>query len=247
LSLNNISIKPNNHRIYQCPFEKKIQLLNKLILDNAGSEIVVVSSKDPQNIKDNLDNKEIKVVEDRELVKDKELQGEIIIGFDMPIKDIVYIARTQRATLKSFMLLDESEQKDLHEIEALLGRAIKQDHIEGFEYPQIKSKNADEPKRKKLSKDEIKEVAKKRYESSTQEKPKFDKPKRDFRGDDKKDDKWAKKKKAPNKFLGKDENGKAMFSGKSGERNHRYDGTPKDKYDAPKTTGKVIKVKAKKK
>ena len=27
--------------------------------------------------------------------------------------------------------------------------------------------------------------------------------------------------------MGKDENGKPIFSGKSGERNHRYDGTPK--------------------
>jgi len=242
LSLNNISIKPNNHRIYQCPFEKKIQLLNKLILDNAGSEIVVVSSKETQNIKDNLDNKEIKVVEDRELVKDKELQGEIIIGFDMPIKDIVYIARAQRATVKSFMLLDESEQKNLHAIEALLGRAIKQEKVEDFNYVVIPKEN-NKPVKKSLSKDEIKEVAKKRYEKSTQEAPK-----RDFRQEQSNDGgKWEKKKKAPNKFLGKDENGKAMFSGKSGERNHRYDGTPKNKYDAPKTTGKVIKVKAKKK
>jgi len=240
LSLNNISIKPNNHRIYQCPFEKKIQLLNKLILDNAGSEIVVVSSKEPQNIKDNLENKEIRVVEDRELVKDKELQGEIIIGFDMPIKDIVYIARAQRATVKSFMLLDESEQKNLHAIEALLGRAIKQEKVEDFNYV-VTPKESKKPVKKSLSKDEIKEVAKKRYEKSTQEKPK-----RDFRKEKPSDGKWEKKKKAPNKFLGKDENGKAIFSGKSGERNHRYDGTPKDKYDAPKTTGKVIKVKAKK-
>jgi superfamily II DNA/RNA helicase len=241
LSLNNISIKPNNHRIYQCPSEKKLDLLNKLILDNAGSEIVVVSSKDPQNIKDNLENKEIKVVEDRELVKDKELQCEIIIGFDIPIKDIVYIARAQKATVKSFMLLDESEQKNLHAIEALLGRAIKQEKVEDFNYVVIQ-KDTTLPARKSLSKDEIKEVAKKRYEASTQEKPK-----RDFRKDKPSDGKWDKKKKAPNKFLGKDENGKALFSGKSGERNHRHDGTSKDIYDAPKTTGKVIKVKAKKK
>ena len=55
-----------------------------------------------------------------------------------------------------------------------------------------------------------------------------------------------KKKKAPNKFLGKDENGKAIFSGKSGERNHRYDGTPKDRYNAPKKVGKAIKIKSRK-
>jgi hypothetical protein len=100
-------------------------------------------------------------------------------------------------------------------------------------------------KSKKLSKSEIVEIAKKRHTDATVEKKKFDKPKRDFKKDDS-SDKWEKKKKAPNKFLGKDENGKAIFSGKSGERNHRYDGTPRDKYDAPKKVGKKISIKARK-
>lgn len=54
-----------------------------------------------------------------------------------------------------------------------------------------------------------------------------------------------KKEKKPNKYLGKDANGKALFSGKSGERNHYYDGTPKEKNT--KLTGKTIQVKVKKK
>ena len=241
-----ISIKPNNHRIYQCPNDKKIELLNKIIQENNNEDILVVCSNEPEALKEKLQNQDIKVIQDRELVQDKDLQCDFLISYDMPIKAIVYMARVSKAMKKAVMLLDESEQNALHAIETLLGRTIKQDRIEGFEYPQKESKNTNEPKRKKLSKDEIKEVAKKRYESSTQEKPKFDKPKRDFRNDDKKDDKWAKKKKSPNKFLGKDENGKAIFSGKSGERNHRYDGTPRDKYDAPKTTGKRINIKARK-
>ncbi|MEO1954850.1 MAG: hypothetical protein ABGW74_09105 [Campylobacterales bacterium] len=107
----------------------------------------------------------------------------------------------------------------------------------------------------------IKEVAKKRYDEKTGnvekkdfdkpkfDKPKFDKPKKEFKKSDRSEtpDKWKKKKKAPNKYLGKDENGKAIFSGKSGERNHRYDGTPRDKYDAPKKSGKKIKIKSLKK
>ena len=243
----NLLIKPNNHRIYQCPFDKKIELLNKLIEDNSNSSIVVVTAKDAKNIQDNLTNKDIKVLEDKQLIKDKTLTAEIIIGFDIPIKNIVYMARAGKATEKSFMLLDESEQNELHFIETLLGRAIKQESVEGFYYPIVKR---EEPIRKKLSKDQIKEVAKKRYESSTQEKPKYDdtksdKPKRDFR-DKPGEGKWDKKKKNPNKFLGKDENGKALFSGKSGERNHRYDGTPRDRYDAPKVTGKKINIKARK-
>lgn len=236
-----ISIKPNNHRIYQCPNDKKLELLNQIIDQNKNEDILVVCSIEPDILKEKLQNQNIKVIEDRDLVKDKDLKCDFLISYDMPIKAIVYMARVSKALKKAVMLLDESEQKTLHSIEALLGRAIKQEIIEGFEYPQKESKNSDEFARKKLSKDEIREVAKKRYESSTQEKPKFDKPKRDFKSDDKKVDKWAKKKKAPNKFLGKDENGKAKFSGKSGERNHRHDGTPREKL-----TGKKISIKARK-
>jgi len=252
LPLQTLTIKPNNHRIYQCPHDKKIELLNKIIADNTGVEIIVTTANDAKVIQEKIENKNIKIFEDKELVKDKELRSAIVIGFDIPIKDIVYIARASRATEKSFMLLDESEQNELHFIERILGRAIKQEKVEGFEYLVVE-KEIDPKAKKPLSKDDIKEVAKKRYEQSTQEPKKaYDKPKGDFKKDDKfkkndkfkKDDKWAKKKKAPNKFLGKDENGKAIFSGKSGERNHRYDGTPRDKYDAPKVIGKKINIKA---
>jgi len=88
-------------------------------------------------------------------------------------------------------------------------------------------------------------------------KPKFDKSDRKPYDKDKKDDKkgsyskdfkksdsWDKKDKKKNQFLGKDENGKAIFSGKSGDRNHRHDGTQKDKYNVPKKTGRTINIKA---
>ena len=84
------------------------------------------------------------------------------------------------------------------------------------------------------------------------------KPKKEYKSDDKKDfkkdfkksdkdDKWAKKKKEPNKYLGKDENGKAIFSGKSGERNHRHDGTTRDASYPPKKVGRKINIKSLKK
>jgi hypothetical protein len=38
-----------------------------------------------------------------------------------------------------------------------------------------------------------------------------------------------------------------MFSGKSGDRNHRHDGTQRDRYDAPKVTGKTININSMKK
>ncbi len=239
-----MSIKPNNHRIYQCKTDKKLELLNKVILDNSNLDILVVCSKESQIIKNALENREIKVIEDKELIKNKDLKCEMLISYDLPIKNIVYTARLSKATKKAIILLDESEQKDLYEIEMLLGRAIKQEKIEGFEYEKSEPKDID-PKRKTMSKEQIKEVAKKRYEEKTGE-PKektYDKPKRDYGDEDKKSyDKngkknWDKKKKAPNKFLGKDKNGKAIFSGKSGDRNHHYDGTPK-------TSGRTINIKA---
>ena len=39
---------------------------------------------------------------------------------------------------------------------------------------------------------------------------------------------WAKKEKKVSKYIGKDENGKAMFSDKTRDRNHCYDGKPRD-------------------
>lgn len=242
MSSDTISIKPNNHRVYQCPAEKKIELLKELILQNSSADIVVVCASDAPALQESLANATVKVIEDRELVKDKELRYEILISYDMPIKAIVYMARVTKATQKAFLLLDKSEQNELYAIEMLLGRAIKQEKIEGYEYPEIIKEASTKPAYKKMSKDEIKGEAKKRYEAKTQDAPKKEyKPKQEFK---KSDEKWAKKPKPKNKFLGKDESGKAIFSGKDGERNHRYDGTPRGKYDAPKAGGRKISIKA---
>ena len=241
MSSNSITIKPNNHRILQCPTTQKIALINKLIEESKYKDILIVSSTNATTLKESIENKKVRVIEDKELVKDKELTCEFLISYDMPIKAIVYMARVGKATEKAVMLLDESEQNDLHSIETILGRAIKQDSIEGFKYEVIEKVEDDRPKRKKLSKDEITEIARQRHEDATVEKPK-----KEYKKPREGDGKWDKKKKAPNKFLGKDENGKAIFSGKSGDRNHRYDGSKKESYDAPKKVGKTISIKARK-
>jgi len=212
MSATAITIKPNNHRIYQCPQDKKIELLKKIIEQNSSEDILVVCSSEVDSLKEKLSEQNIKVVEDREVVKDKTITSDFLISYDMPIEAIVYVERLGRARQKAIMLLDESEQKALHSIEMLLGRAIKQEKIEGFEYPQKAKPLAKRTVIKKLSAQEIKEVAKKRYESSTREKPTYDKensdkdesrkPKRDFRDKPKKDDKYAKKRPAP-KVTGK--------------------------------------------
>ena len=265
MSSKSITIKPNNHRIYQCPNDKKIELINKIISENEKMDIVVACSCDVTAIRDAIENKKVTVIEDRNLVKSTELSYEMLISYDLPIKAIVYMARVAKALEKAVILVDESEQKSLHDIEMLLGRAIKQDVIEGFEYPIAEKKVDSERPMRKMTPTQIKEEAKKRYDEKTKEpEEKVYKPKRDYGDEDKKSyskdgkkkefkkdfnksdsaGKWDKKKKEPNKFLGKDENGKAIFSGKSGDRNHRYDGTQKDKYDAPKKVGRKISIKA---
>lgn len=73
----------------------------------------------------------------------------------------------------------------------------------------------------------------------------FKKPYDKDKKDGSKSDTWAKKDNKGSKFLGKDENGKAIFSGKSGERNHRHDGTKRE--STPVLTGKKIQIKSLKK
>jgi hypothetical protein len=274
------TIKPNNHRVHPCPNDKKLSLVNKLISDNRESKIIVVTSIDAKSVEDYLQNENsqalenVQVLDDKTLIKDENLTCDLLISLDVPGKAIIYIARLSHTTSRALLLINETEQKLLYPIETLLGRVIKQDIIEGFEYVVIEKPETDSKYApKKMTQSQIKEEAKKRYDKETGEpKPKreysddkkdFKKDfkrddKKDFKRDDKKDfkkdfnksdkdDKWAKKKKEPNKYLGKDENGKAIFSGKSGERNHRYDGSARDASYPPKKVGRKINIKALKK
>lgn len=250
------SIKPTNHRVYPCPNDKKLSLLQQIIDQNSDSKIIIVTSQDLSSIKESLvDATKVKVLDDEALFKDESIKCDLLISLDLPQKAILYIKRLSHTTSKALLILNESEQKLLYPIETLLGRAIKQEIVEGFEYEK-KEKKETRPRQKQMSKQDIKDVAKKRYDEGTRDpdeakkefkKPqgdkKFDKPRRD----DDKAKQWEKKKKAPNKFLGKDEKGKAIFSGKSGDRNHRHDGSPKESYDAPKKVGKKINIKSLKK
>lgn len=222
-----ITLKANNHRIYQCPENKKLELLKKIINDNTEFDIVIATVEDTTLLKDAIDSEKIKILQDNELVKLKNLECDLMISYDMPIKAIVYMARISKTRKRAVMLLTQNEQKNLHAIETLLGRAIKQESIEGFMY-EVEEKVPST--KKKITKEKIKEIAKERHENATVDKPK--------------NTSFENRKKAPNKFLGKDESKKEIFSAKSGDRNHRYDGTSKDKYSTPKKIGKKINIKA---
>lgn len=263
MSDSQITLKHNKHRIYPCPKDKKISLLRLLFAQNSNLDTVVAANSDIELIKEALGDKSIKIFSDKELLKMPDFRCELLISYDLPAA-IVYMARLAKATEGAIILLDIDEQKDLYPIETLLGRVIRQEVLEGFEYEYTKMKIApktpikekksfDKPKRdcEKPKYDKPKRDGEKpKYDKSKKdgEKPKYDKAKKDdtkssYKPFDKPktDDKKGKK---PNKFLGKDENGKAKFSGKSGERNHRYDGTPK--VEAPKKEARKIPIKERK-
>jgi superfamily II DNA/RNA helicase len=193
---------------------------------------MVVSSNNLDIIKEALKNKNILVKNDEEIMKIPELTCDLIISYDLPQTAATYLQRVVRATQKALILLDSYEQNNLYPIETMLGRTIKQEIISGFEPEVIVEKKTAFTKSTK-SQEKANEDEKKAQEQKDARKKEF-----------KKSDKFVKKDKKPNKFLGKDENGKAIFSGKSGDRNHRHDGTKKDKVDSPKKTGRAINIKA---
>ena len=295
MSTTEISIKHNNHRVHPCPSEKKLELLNLLIKKNSKMKITIVTANNLELLKKTINEGNITVVDDNELIKSNDLISELLISYDLPDRAIIYMARLAKATGAALILLDSSEQKELYPIETLLGRAIKQEVVAGFEYQNVeKFKVAQESKKPK------KEYA---FNASSGEKPKYDKPKRDgfksekkpydrakgdvstsekkpydkakkadfnsekkpydktkkddFKSDkkpydkakqgtssDNKPKKWDNKNKSQNKFLGKDENGKAIFSGKSKDRNHRYDGSAKETPETVQKVGRKINIKA---
>jgi len=129
MSTNSITIKPNNHRIFQCPTDKKIELLNDIIAQDKKLDILVVTAGDASTIKEQLDNKDIRVIEDKDLVKDKELTCQYLISFDLPIKAIgnsAFVKENDTITIKktkssnSFELPQKLNFKDFSkEIEPL--------------------------------------------------------------------------------------------------------------------------------
>ncbi|MDD3059387.1 MAG: hypothetical protein PHW94_00415 [Sulfurimonas sp.] len=280
---NSISIKANNHRIYQCFEHKKKQLLSEVMEENAGADILIITSKNAGKLKEHINNPQIRVMSDEELSEMPQTKCEVLINFDLPQSAQSYFDRVSKATVKAVTIVDIAEQKLLYPIETVIGRVIKQEIRPGYGYvtkkdianaklkEELKAMRQKEKEKKELPPkrdfkpkredgDKPKRDFKPRTENSEKKeyRPKRDDDKRDFRPkkdegekrsykpDEKKNDSWDKKKKS-NTFLGHDETGKAKFSGKSGERNHRYDGTKKETFDAPKKPARTINIKERKK
>ncbi|MDO9266372.1 MAG: hypothetical protein Q7U00_04730 [Sulfurimonas sp.] len=257
MSNNQISIKHNKHRVHPCPNDKKLSLLAQLIAQNSTLKTVVAVTNNIELIKEAITADNVTILDDEELAKATELKCELLISYDLPSTAATYMSRLAKATDSAIVLLDISEQKHLYPIETLLGRVIKQEIVAGFEYEeQEKMKIAPKPAPKREYAFNANSDDKPKYDKKPFEKPKYDKkpfekssydrPKRDGESSERKPFEKPKYDKKPNKFLGKDESGKAKFSGKSGDRNHRHDGTKKEAYSPPKNVGRIIPIKARK-
>lgn len=239
MSSTTVSVKRHNHRVHPCASERKEELLKFLITRNAGLSILVVTANDPVPIQNMVSDEHIIVMSDAALTDAPELQCDLLISYDLPEKAIAYMARLSRTKTHALILLDPKEQKQLYPIETLLGRNIMQETISGYE-PDSAVKAAKE--RKNYKDKNPKHEYKPRQNSNRPDRKHDDKRERDdkrspqkpYSSDSKeanKSGKYSKKKRQPSKYIGKDENGKPIFSGKTHERNHRYDGTPRENTD----------------
>lgn len=203
-------VKRQNHRLHPCPTPRKNALLAHLITRYNNKSVLILTKGNTEAIA-LPETKNITCLSDEQLSQSGDRTYDILISFDLPEKALVYLARLGKATEYALILSDAEDEKMLYGIETLLGRTIIQEVIEGFE-PDFgltaeKKQKAEKEAKKELYR--IQNEAKKTKSSG-----------------DKATNTRDKKSSKP-KFIGKDENGKAIFEGKSRERNHYHDGTPR--------------------
>lgn len=123
------TLKRHNHRVHPCETEKKQELLNLLLSQNAGKNIIIISCEAIDNC-ENSSN--VTFINDADLLKAPELMAELVISYDLPDKAISYMARIAHSTSHALILLDQEEEKLLYPIETLIGRTIMQEPLNGF-------------------------------------------------------------------------------------------------------------------
>ena len=182
------SIKPNNHKIHPCISECKVALCLAIISKNKNKNIIITTAGDTKVLEDEISFENVKIFTDKDLIQNNKESCELLISFDLPNKAIIYDARLVHTSSNAILLLSKNEQVLLYPIETLFGRVIKQEIIEGYEEPKDEKDDDKKTHIKTMTKDQIKEVAKKRYEKSTmpQEKKEYDDKKPVYKKTDKK-------------------------------------------------------------
>ncbi|MBU0719861.1 hypothetical protein KJ877_00820 [bacterium] len=273
MSTNLPSIKRHNHIIHPCLHKQKTKLLELLLEQNSERNILLVTQNNFDELKHLDKGGNFRVTNDELLAELKDFKADILISYDLPDEAALYMKRLAATKEKAIILLDDTEHTLLYPVETLLGRTVRQEIVSGFEPEPIQKPRQEEKpsqakefqskktsprkpgefksefKKKEYKSDKKTEFGKKEYKSDKQSeyKPKsYDKKSSDARNpkENTKPQRWEKKEREASKYIGKDENGKAMFSGKTRERNHAYDGTPKD--NGVKRTVRKINIKPKK-
>ena len=222
------SVKRQNHRVHPCLPERKPELLNTLLRQNEKLNILVVAVDNPEAVACAATQDNVTVTSDIALAETPQLQCDLLISYDLPESAEAYMARLSHAKTHALILLDPKEQKSLYPIERLLGRTLVQEIIDGFDpEPVISPKEETKAFKPRDGGRERKRDEK----SGRNDRRSPRKPGTSGSKEKNSSDRWAKKEREPSRYLGKDENGKPLFSGKTGERNHKYDGTPKDGSD----------------
>lgn len=202
-----VALKRKQHRLLLCTDANKKDLLAKLIHENEGRRIAVVASDDTDNLY---------IPENVTLLMDDALSEEtydLLISYDLPADPAHYFARLALAGNEALALMGETDQKNLLAIELLLGRTISQERLEEYA-PELPPQPKPKPRAK-------------RAPEKSERKPREQRPeKAPFKKEAKPAAKRKPKESGVSRYIGTDENGKPMFSGKTGERNHRYDGKP---------------------
>ncbi len=205
MSVDTILIKRHNHRVHPCDRTQKLALLEHLINLHSDKEILVLSALDISTLEDKIDADNVSFVQDKDLLENPKVKCDMIISLDLSTSPEAYVQRLNQTSTYALLLADDKDQQELYKIETLMKRTLTKEVISSFE-PESYIKDREAAK-------DLKE--RQEYNRQNQEER-----------DEKRKKAWAKQKKE-SKYLGKDEDGKPIFSGKSGERNHRFDGTPR--------------------
>lgn len=203
-------IKRQNHRIHPCTSSQKIDLIRFLIARYAGKSVLVITSDGVSEVADGLDTSGAEVFSDSGLKEGT--QFDVVISYDLPEDVAVYLSRLTHSREFAFVVMDAEDEKRLYPIELQLGRTIVREIVKGFE-PESET-----------------EAMSGRRERSASKKREGEKQPRPPRKEGAKKEENAQKRSSYGskpKFTGKDESGKAMFEGKTRDRNHYIDGTPR--------------------
>jgi len=221
MSVDTILIKRHNHRVHPCDRSQKLDLLKHLVTLHNDKEILVIAAQDISALDDQIDADNVTFVSDSELLENPKVKCDMIISLDLSTNPDSYVKRLNQTQTYALLLADDKDQQELYKIETLMKRTLTKEVLPNFE-------PASYIKDREAAKD-LKE--RQEYNRKNQEER-----------DEKRKKAWAKQKKE-SKYLGKDEDGKPIFSGKTGERNHRYDGTARsedEKRENPKYKSKKM-------